>query len=166
MYFTLYAYNVTEQGRSMTRDLKLGKHCLALGGGDRLINYNRPIYETSSSGNIYYVSYIIWSERCHWLICLVFFSSGNLSVRAQNNHLTNPLIAVSSSRRRHRGYVVFYSLSSSRSRSAALLNYLIMKIVIDANRDLLLSVQGSNVWSGAAIQSFNRYVLSLKIRAH
>lgn len=26
MYFTLYAYNSTEQGRSMTRDLKMGEH--------------------------------------------------------------------------------------------------------------------------------------------
>lgn len=25
MYFTLYAYNSTEQGRSMTRDMKIGK---------------------------------------------------------------------------------------------------------------------------------------------
>lgn len=41
----------------------------------------------------------------------------------------------------------------------ALLNYLIMKIVIASNREILLSVQGTNVWSGAAIQSFNRYLL-------
>ena len=26
MYFTLYAYNSTEQGRSMTRDLKMGQY--------------------------------------------------------------------------------------------------------------------------------------------
>ncbi|KAL0573307.1 hypothetical protein V5O48_008648 [Marasmius crinis-equi] len=37
----------------------------------------------------------------------------------------------------------------------ALLNYTIMKIAIDANRDLLLNVQGSNVRSGDVIQSFN-----------
>ena len=36
-----------------------------------------------------------------------------------------------------------------------LLNYLIMKIVIDARRDILLDVQGSNVWSGQQVQSFN-----------
>ena len=38
----------------------------------------------------------------------------------------------------------------------ALLNYLIMRVIVDTNRDILLSVQGTNVWSGAAVQSFNR----------
>ncbi|KAF5366740.1 hypothetical protein D9758_006508 [Tetrapyrgos nigripes] len=39
--------------------------------------------------------------------------------------------------------------------SIALLNYVIMKSIISAHREILLSVQGTNVWSGAAIQSFN-----------
>ena len=38
----------------------------------------------------------------------------------------------------------------------ALLNYLIMALIIEANRDILLSVQGTNVWSGATYQSYNR----------
>ena len=37
----------------------------------------------------------------------------------------------------------------------AILNYVIMKVVIKENRTILLSVQGTNVWSGANIQSFN-----------
>ncbi len=41
----------------------------------------------------------------------------------------------------------------------AVLNYVIMKIVVSANRDILLSVQGTNVWSGASVQSFNRSVV-------
>lgn len=31
MYFTLYAYNSTEQGRSMTRDLKMGEWSWTIG---------------------------------------------------------------------------------------------------------------------------------------
>lgn len=36
-----------------------------------------------------------------------------------------------------------------------LLNYIIMKVVINAHREILLDVQGSNVWSGQQVQSFN-----------
>ncbi|KAJ3727433.1 OPT oligopeptide transporter [Lentinula raphanica] len=83
MYFTLYAYNSTEQGRSMTRDLKMGQYT-------------------------------------------------KLPPR------------------------VTFTMQCLGAVIGALLNYLIMKIVIASNREILLSVQGTNVWSGAAIQSFNR----------
>ncbi|KAE9394953.1 OPT oligopeptide transporter [Gymnopus androsaceus JB14] len=82
MYFTLYAYNSTEQGRSMTRDLKMGQYT-------------------------------------------------KLPPR------------------------VTFTMQCLGAVIGALLNYLIMKIVIASNREILLSVQGTNVWSGAAIQSFN-----------
>jgi len=82
MYFTLYAYNVTEQGRSMTRDLKMGQYT-------------------------------------------------KLPPR------------------------VTFTMQCLGAVIGALLNYLIMKIIIESNRELLLSVQGSNVWSGAGVQSFN-----------
>lgn len=82
MYGTLYAYNTTEQGRSMTRDMKIGQY-------------------TKLPPRVTFT-----------MQCL--------------------------------GAVV-----------GALLNYVIMKIVIDANREILLSVQGTNVWSGASVQSFN-----------
>lgn len=36
-----------------------------------------------------------------------------------------------------------------------LLNYIIMKVIITAQREILLDVQGSNVWSGQQVQSFN-----------
>ncbi|TCD60776.1 hypothetical protein EIP91_009533, partial [Steccherinum ochraceum] len=36
-----------------------------------------------------------------------------------------------------------------------LLNYIIMKVIIVAQRDILLDVQGSNVWSGQQVQSYN-----------
>ncbi|KAF5347867.1 hypothetical protein D9758_013819 [Tetrapyrgos nigripes] len=39
--------------------------------------------------------------------------------------------------------------------AGGLLNYIIMKVVINAHRDILLDVQGSNVWSGQQVQSFN-----------
>jgi hypothetical protein len=37
----------------------------------------------------------------------------------------------------------------------SLLNYIIMKSVLSSQRDILLEVQGSNVWSGQQVQSFN-----------
>uniref|UniRef100_A0A0W0FDT1 Putative oligopeptide transporter n=1 Tax=Moniliophthora roreri TaxID=221103 RepID=A0A0W0FDT1_MONRR len=36
-----------------------------------------------------------------------------------------------------------------------LLNFVIMRSIIDGQRDLLLQVQGSNVWSGQQVQSYN-----------
>ncbi|KAJ7210971.1 OPT oligopeptide transporter [Mycena rebaudengoi] len=36
-----------------------------------------------------------------------------------------------------------------------LLNFIIMKVVITAQRPILLDVQGTNIWSGQAVQSFN-----------
>lgn len=36
-----------------------------------------------------------------------------------------------------------------------ILNYVVMKSVIQGNRPLLLAVQGSNVWSGQQVQSYN-----------
>ncbi|KAJ7606213.1 OPT oligopeptide transporter [Roridomyces roridus] len=36
-----------------------------------------------------------------------------------------------------------------------LLNFVIMKVVINAHREVLLDVQGTNIWSGQQVQSFN-----------
>ncbi|KAJ3912570.1 OPT oligopeptide transporter [Lentinula edodes] len=36
-----------------------------------------------------------------------------------------------------------------------ILNYVIMKVVLNAQRTILLDVQGSNVWSGQQVQSYN-----------
>ncbi|THU85518.1 OPT oligopeptide transporter [Dendrothele bispora CBS 962.96] len=83
MYFTLYAYNSTEQGRSMTRDLKMGQYT-------------------------------------------------KLPPR------------------------VTFTMQCIGAIIGAMLNYVIMKTVVASQRDILLSVQGTNVWSGAQIQSFNR----------
>ncbi|PBK76799.1 OPT oligopeptide transporter [Armillaria solidipes] len=82
MYFTMYAYNSTEQGRSMTRDLKMGQYT-------------------------------------------------KLPPR------------------------VTFTMQCGGAVIGAILNYIIMKVVINANREILLSIQGTNVWSGASIQSFN-----------
>lgn len=40
----------------------------------------------------------------------------------------------------------------------ALLQLVIMKSVISEHRDLLLAVQGSNIWSGQNVQTFNSLV--------
>ncbi|KAF9262064.1 OPT oligopeptide transporter [Marasmius fiardii PR-910] len=82
MYFTMYGYNSTEQGRSMVRDLKIGQY-------------------TKCPPRVTFT-----------MQCL--------------------------------GAVI-----------GALLNFIIMKVVIKANRTILLSVQGTNVWSGATVQAFN-----------
>ncbi|KAG6898080.1 hypothetical protein C0992_006000 [Termitomyces sp. T32_za158] len=41
-----------------------------------------------------------------------------------------------------------------------LLNYVIMKVIINTHREILLDVQGSNVWSGQQVQSFNSDAIS------
>ena len=40
------------------------------------------------------------------------------------------------------------------------LNYVVMKSVIAGNREILLDVQGTNVWSGQQVQSFNSAAIS------
>jgi hypothetical protein len=37
----------------------------------------------------------------------------------------------------------------------ALLNFVMMRTILDAHRDVLLDVQGTNVWSGQQVQSYN-----------
>ncbi|KAJ3717209.1 OPT oligopeptide transporter [Lentinula guzmanii] len=109
MYFTLYAYNSTEQGRSMTRDLKMGQYTK--------------------------------------LPPRVTFTMQCLGAVIGGKDLLELLLKCD----------VAYGLLIMHT---ALLNYLIMKIVIASNREILLSVQGTNVWSGAAIQSFNSDAIS------
>ncbi|KAJ3513900.1 hypothetical protein NLJ89_g2700 [Agrocybe chaxingu] len=41
-----------------------------------------------------------------------------------------------------------------------LLNYIIMKVIIGSHREILLDVQGSNIWSGQQVQSFNSDAVS------
>ncbi|KAL0579510.1 hypothetical protein V5O48_002503 [Marasmius crinis-equi] len=50
---------------------------------------------------------------------------------------------------------VTFTVQSLGAVIGGLLNYVIMKVIIDAHRDILLDVQGSNVWSGQQVQSFN-----------
>ncbi|KAF7311079.1 OPT oligopeptide transporter [Mycena chlorophos] len=87
MYFTLWAYNSTEQGRSMTRDLKMGQYT-------------------------------------------------KLPPR------------------------VTFTMQCVGSIVGAIINYFIMNDIITTKREILLSVQGTNTWSGASIQSFNSDAVS------
>ena len=41
-----------------------------------------------------------------------------------------------------------------------ILNFVIMKSVINGNREILLDVQGTNVWSGQQVQSYNSAAIS------
>jgi OPT family oligopeptide transporter len=50
---------------------------------------------------------------------------------------------------------VTFAVQSIGAVIGGLLNYVLMKTIIDAQRELLLDVQGSNVWSGQQVQSFN-----------
>ncbi|KAJ7446480.1 OPT oligopeptide transporter [Mycena galericulata] len=87
MYFTLYAYNSTEQGRSMTRDLKMGQYT-------------------------------------------------KLPPR------------------------VTFTMQCLGAIIGALINYVIMNSIVAAHREILESVQGTNTWSGASVQSFNSDAIS------
>jgi hypothetical protein len=42
----------------------------------------------------------------------------------------------------------------------AIINYILMTSITTTQRDILLSIQGSNIWSGQVIQSFNSNVRS------
>nr|AUB29454.1 oligopeptide transporter [Flammulina velutipes]QED11046.1 oligopeptide transporter 2 [Flammulina velutipes] len=55
---------------------------------------------------------------------------------------------------------VTFTVQSLGTVIGGLLNYVIMKVVIDAQRELLLEVQGSNIWSGQQVQSFNSNAIS------
>lgn len=40
----------------------------------------------------------------------------------------------------------------------AVVNYILMSSITTNQRDILLSIQGTNIWSGQVIQSFNSNV--------
>ncbi|EOO03914.1 putative opt oligopeptide transporter protein [Phaeoacremonium minimum UCRPA7] len=42
----------------------------------------------------------------------------------------------------------------------SILNYFIMVSITDAQRDILLSIQGTHIWSGAGLQSFNTQAIT------
>ncbi|KAF8055167.1 peptide transporter MTD1 [Lyophyllum atratum] len=55
---------------------------------------------------------------------------------------------------------VTFTVQSLGAIVGGLLNYVIMKVIISTHRDILLDVQGSNVWSGQQVQSFNSNAIS------
>ncbi|RDB18213.1 Oligopeptide transporter 9 [Hypsizygus marmoreus] len=55
---------------------------------------------------------------------------------------------------------VTFTVQSLGAVIGGLLNYVIMKIIISSRREILLDVQGSNVWSGQQVQSFNSNAIS------
>ncbi|KAJ3552837.1 hypothetical protein NM688_g3945 [Phlebia brevispora] len=50
---------------------------------------------------------------------------------------------------------VTFTVQSLGTVIGALLNFVIMRTVISSHREILLDVQGSNVWSGQQVQSYN-----------
>lgn len=42
----------------------------------------------------------------------------------------------------------------------AILNYIIMKTVLSSHREILRDVQGTNIWSGQQVQSYNSDAIS------
>ncbi|KAG2006353.1 peptide transporter MTD1 [Coprinopsis cinerea AmutBmut pab1-1] len=50
---------------------------------------------------------------------------------------------------------VTFTVQSLGSIIGGLLNYIIMKVIIKSHREILLQVQGTNVWSGQQVQTFN-----------
>ncbi|KAF7421318.1 hypothetical protein PC9H_011840 [Pleurotus ostreatus] len=55
---------------------------------------------------------------------------------------------------------VTFTVQCLGSVVGGLLNYVIMKSIISSRREILLDVQGSNVWSGQQVQSFNSNAIS------
>ncbi|KJA26691.1 hypothetical protein HYPSUDRAFT_132645 [Hypholoma sublateritium FD-334 SS-4] len=53
-----------------------------------------------------------------------------------------------------------FTVQSLGAVIGGLLNYVIMKSIIKSRREILLSVQGTNVWSGQQVQSFNSNAIS------
>ncbi|KAJ6476707.1 peptide transporter MTD1 [Mycena vitilis] len=55
---------------------------------------------------------------------------------------------------------VTFTVQALGSVVGGLLNYVIMKVIISTHREILLDVQGSNIWSGQQVQSFNADAVS------
>ncbi|KAL0953014.1 hypothetical protein HGRIS_007218 [Hohenbuehelia grisea] len=55
---------------------------------------------------------------------------------------------------------VTFTVQCLGSVVGGLLNYVIMKVILTTRREILLDVQGSNVWSGQQVQSFNSNAIS------
>ncbi|KAF9462816.1 peptide transporter MTD1 [Collybia nuda] len=55
---------------------------------------------------------------------------------------------------------VTFAVQSLGAVVGGLLNYVIMKTIISSRRDILLDIQGSNVWSGQQVQTFNSDAIS------
>ncbi|KAJ7692434.1 peptide transporter MTD1 [Mycena rosella] len=55
---------------------------------------------------------------------------------------------------------VTFTVQSIGAIIGGLLNYVIMKVIISTHREILLDVQGSNIWSGQQVQSFNADAVS------
>ncbi|KAJ7107983.1 peptide transporter MTD1 [Mycena crocata] len=55
---------------------------------------------------------------------------------------------------------VTFAVQSLGAVVGGLINYVIMKVIISTHREILLDVQGSNIWSGQQVQSFNSDAVS------
>ncbi|KAJ3542748.1 hypothetical protein NMY22_g3390 [Coprinellus aureogranulatus] len=55
---------------------------------------------------------------------------------------------------------VTFTVQSLGALIGGLLNYVIMKTVISSQREILLEVQGTNIWSGQQVQSYNSNAIS------
>ncbi|KAJ7643180.1 peptide transporter MTD1 [Mycena rosella] len=55
---------------------------------------------------------------------------------------------------------VTFTVQSLGAVIGGLVNYALMRVIVSTHREVLLDVQGSNVWSGIAVQSFNADAIS------
>ncbi|KAF9456897.1 peptide transporter MTD1 [Collybia nuda] len=55
---------------------------------------------------------------------------------------------------------VTFTVQSLGAVIGGLLNYVIMKTIISSRREILLDIQGTNVWSGQIVQTFNSNAIS------
>jgi hypothetical protein len=55
---------------------------------------------------------------------------------------------------------VTFTVQCLGSVIGGILNYIIMRVVLKVHREILLDVQGSNIWSGQQVQTFNSNAVS------
>ena len=56
---------------------------------------------------------------------------------------------------------ISFTMQMSGTFLGAIFNYIIMNSIVDDQRDILLSVEGTNIWSGHSLQQFNSLISSL-----
>lgn len=134
LYFTLYGSNTVGQARGLTEDLKLGRK-------SGLLRFK--VLEIAPIDSISFVrchlEYTKLPPRATFIVQSIGTVIGYLSCSNFADHAGR-------------------SLTIMIMTNRAILQYSIMKQLISQHRDIFLSVQGTNIWSGQQVQTYNSLV--------